>query len=616
MKRALATCALFVLSGCFKFDEKLAECRNDAGMWICPKTPPDGGSGSSVTFPYDDLQCFAKDGGWCWEHPRPAGGRFLSAFARAPNDVFFGTEHGLILELTDAGWRTAFLAPFHRITALCGRPSTFTVYAGAQLGNPGATEDRVFAVAGEVFTRVPNTASDISDLDCAPDFVWIAHDAGVWRLELGSTGIDGGFDAPSPEQVKAVASTGLGTALALTDSSTGVMLRDQNGVAIGSGLPMFTAVDLARLANGDVHAAVTDGVQIAIWTLDAGGAWSQLYSNTADPTVVFNDTTPWGANGSIAVGSSGLIVEIESNSAVEKVVPTVGDNVHLSVTALPTGEAWAAGEAGCVLSRAPGGTWNRITDCDRFVDFSIGTEVVAITSDAIFTRSSSGWSRQPNFQDLVGVWANPDGGQRALLRGNGIRYGMRELPITFADAMDFEVLDESRVVVLLRSGTVIDTNLNTGADAGVATLGGDSFITIDRKARTFWVWGGGSAWSSSRPGVWDFVDAGVPIDSVATGFGRVWLVASEVVFASLPDGGWNENRQNNSSFNYAVPLDATRALVSQNSGPAFIVDDSLGTMTQFDSFPFTPARVAVTNDDIWILGFSEGLIRRPIPPKP
>jgi hypothetical protein len=186
------------------------------------------------------------------------------------------------------------------------------------------------------------------------------------------------------------------------------------------------------------------------------------------------------------------------------------------------------------------------------------------------------------------------------------------------------VLDEERVVVTLDDGTVLDTNLGTGGDAGTALLARGARVVVDRQTRTFWALGRldpndpatTRLWRSSRPGEWEQVDAGEDVfaDDLAVGFGRVWLVAQNSVLYRRADGAWGRVRRTGASFSRAIVLDDTRALVGQYAGPAYLVDSTTNATTEFDHLPFDAARVEVAGDDVWLLGV-EGLLRRPVPPR-
>lgn len=628
MKRMLATCALVAFSGCFKFDEKLAACRTDAGTWICGDAGVDGGSLGS------GLMCFS-DGGWCWEHPRPAGGRFLSAFARAPNDVWFGTEHGLVLQFDGAGFRAAsFLGVFRSVRALCGRANQPAIYAGVDLQNsdPGP---RLFALDGTGLTEIAMSDDEVSGLDCAADRVWAAHTSGLWSVDWGATALTTRYALPQPmdEAVVGVVSTGQGSALTLTRPAFGAPavanVRDQDGVIQSAFAPdasqalNFTAVDIWRLFDGGAQLAVNGATQGVVWQREGSG-WVEVYPNSTGPEPLLVAGAPW-RNGALAIALGGVIVELENGRATERVYPSQTSE-HRAVTALPTGEAWVTSDVGCVSSRAPDGGWTSLVDCARFVDFSIGNEIIAATDDSIYVRGPTGWVvDRGGYSGVYGVWTNPDGGGRAVLSDDALEYRRAQLPAAIANGRSLTVLDETRAVVVFDDGSILDTNLTTGTNGSTAQLDRGARVVVDRTTRTFWARSQTDAnnvatsrlWRSDSAGAWAEVDAGagtVPLD-VAVGFGRTWIVALDGVYFLDSDGSWVRIFRANVAFSRAIVIDETRAYASTYGGPAFVIDSTNRTATEFDFVPFDPARVEVVGGEIWVLGATEGLIRRAVPPR-
>ena len=87
------------------------------------------------------------------------------------------------------------------------------------------------------------------------------------------------------------------------------------------------------------------------------------------------------------------------------------------------------------------------------------------------------------------------------------------------------------------------------------------------------------------------------------------------VFNRRSDGSWGRLQAPNTSFSRAFVIDETRAWVATFGGPAYVIDSTTNARTEVDHLPINAARHVVWNNEVWVLG-GEGLLRRPVPPRP
>ncbi|MFT3707719.1 MAG: hypothetical protein QM817_08635 [Archangium sp.] len=619
MKRSMALLGAWLsLAGCFHFDDKLAACRNDAGAWICG----DGGIRSDAGATAG-LIC-QSDGGWCWEHPRPAGGRFGAVWAAGPDDLYVGTQFGLVLRRRAGVWSATALGDGYEVTDLCGHSGG--VYAGTKV-DPTATVDRLFSITGGAATAIGGSAGEVNGIDCGASALWAAHSGGVWTMPWDST-LTPAFGVSSTEQCVGVAEFMPGQVRALCDSiaTPSAIVYRESGAPTATFTPdasqsmNYRAADIWHGGDGTLWLGVSGNASGEVWTL-AGNDW-QLATQSVMPFESLYDGAPW-RDGWIAVGGGyGVVIEQQSGVVRRRVVTSAGLSYHSGVSGLPTGEAWIVGEPGCLLERQTDAGWALSPLCGvSFLDFSIGAETLAVSANGLYQRQETGWTKLKDVPGAAGVWANPDGG-RAILTDDSLEYRGVTLSFTVSQAFHLVVLDGSRVVVVTEDGQLMDTSL-LGAGGN-----GPSFnfmtprprVVVDRTTRTFWAHDSTQVRSSNVAGQWDdaFFDAGSDggvIEDLSAGFGQVWVAARGSVF--IREGSsWRELPRPGRSFGRVVALDGDRVFAYESGSPVAEIINRDGTSVEIEAPPLDPQfQVAVMNGDLWVLG-SEGLLRHSIPPPP
>ncbi len=600
-------------SSCLSFEEQLARCRVN-GVWICGGQSADGGSedgGSTDAGPNEALAC---NRGWCWDHPRPTGVVLETVWGSGPNDVWIGGQLGTLLHFDGTKWDSYNQDARHRFTSICGHDGSVYFGSAATL-----QLNRLFKWNGAL-NEVQGSRDDINNLACGPSALWMAQEVGGSRMSWATSAITRQFTltAGTDERCTSVAEDDTSCVVGCMSGGTVtpfVRLRGCDGgveheVIDDGGLGTSFGVRSLWLDSNRGMLAGLPGAQGQIWQRDAG--WAPAWAGT--PT--FNKDVYAGAptaQGSIAVGANGLVVEFTANGAVESTVASSGNSYHRGVWSPPSGEAWVVGERGCILER-DAGVWVPRSACAvGFEDFSTEPRFAAITDDALYERGANGWAFVKSLTTgQRSFWAYPDGGGYAYLSADRLETPAGVLPVSFNDARRMFVVSEERVVIARANGTLLDTDLRGKApvsfDAGVliSSFSGEADGTV---------WAAGSAGvvlRSTVAGVWTPEDVGLTgdISELALGFGRQWALSGNRLATRQLGAAWTQHTLTQGAFERVVPIDAQTALLFRDDNTAALEVKSNFVVREIGAPPTKlGGRIVVRGDEVWGAGWEGGLVR-------
>lgn len=613
------------LCSCLNFDTRLAQCRDDAGAWICPDGGSTGGGGGSTggggggtSDGGDGPEGLLCTRGWCWDHPRPSGVNLESVWGTSASDLWVGGPLGTLLHFDGVKWESHDRDGKYDFASICGHDTR--VFFGA--GSSTHSGNRLFTWNGTALSEVANTAEDINQLACGETALWIAREGGASRLDWTSSAATPQFTLSGNEHCTGVAEVSPGTCLtACMGNGTGtpfVRMRSCDGGVEyelvdtgGSRGPSFGVRALWTDPQRGVLAGI-DGSRAEIWQRDLGWAPAWFWSGTGNHDIYAG--APY-ATGSIAVGAGGTVVDLDDAGFTERIETSSGNYVR-GVWSPPSGNAWMVGDRGCILER-DAGVWVPRSDCAvGFQDFATEPRLAAVTLDALYHRTATGWVKDKDLAgDQVSLWENPDGGGFAHLTGANLYYGDARLPPTLAGATLMHVVSEQQVVIATSGKLLLTTNLINGAlssfDAGVQI----SRLVGDPDGATVWAAGqGGALFHSTSTGGWTLESTGLTdgLTDFAIGFGRQWALSGTGLATRPIDGAWSVAPENN--FDRVVPLDANRAMIINSLYDALIVDSFFATRPTSPPPDLLSGRIQVKGSEIWALGNQGGLVRFPIPP--
>lgn len=610
LSRVALVLSALLLSACLDFDGQLGRCR-DAGRWVCGGDGDGGGDGGPTGDEDAGLAGLSCNRGWCWEHPRPSGVALRSIWGTSASDLWVGGDWGTLLHFDGTTWTSRARDPSLDFTTLCGHDGA--VYFGAAT-NSGNGQNRLLRWTAGAFAEVPGTTEDIRQLACG-SALWIARERGASRLD---------WSASTPTSLFSVANERC-TSIAersTTECVVGCMgvgvgepfvrLRGRDGgvgyevVDAGQG-PSFGVRALWKDPNRGVLAGIT-GDPAEIWQDDGGWSPAWRSSGLGDPYA----GAPY-ASGSIAVGAGGTVVDLDATGATASTLATSGNSYLFGVWSPPSGDAWVVGERGCIYERTAG-RWASRSDCAvGFEDFSLGAQVAAISDDALYRRTGTGWEKVRDLpKGQRALWQNPADGGFAFLALTALRNGETTLATRLTQATAMQVVSEARVVIL-NEGGLLETNLRDGAaspvDAGLVI-----FTLTGEPDGTVWAGGArGQVLRSTSAGAWTTEDTGLTGDlvDVAAGFGRVWALSSGGL-ATRAGGTW-ATVSTTLTFGRVVPLDADTALLLRGTEAALRINSS-GSTSQADPPPTRlSGRIERRGNELWAAGWEGGIVRFALP---
>ncbi len=596
-------------SSCLEFDAQLARCRV-AGVWICGDQFVDGGTADAG----GDGEALACNRGWCWDHPRPTGVVLETVWGTGPNDVWVAGQLGTLLHFDGTKWNSYNQDARYRFTSSCGHDGS--VYFGAAASG---MLNRLFQWNGAL-NEVPNSRDDINQLSCGPSALWMAQEVGASRMSWANSAITRQFTltAGTDERCTGVAEDGNNCVVGCMSGGTVtpfVRLRGCDGgveheVIDDGGLgASFGTRALWNDSNRGMMAGIT-GERGQLWQRDAG--WSPAWSGALS----FNKDVYAGAptaQGSIAVGANGLVVELTANGPVESSVPSSGNSYHRGVWSPSSGDAWVVGDRGCILER-DAGVWVPRSACAvGFEDFSTEPRFAAITDNALYERGADGWvfvDDLPTGQRSF--WAYPDGGGYAFLSATQLSTSAGTLPVSFNDAQRMFVVSEGRVVIARANGTLLDTDLRGKApvsfDAGVVinSLSGEADGTVWAAENS------GVVLRSNSAGEWMTEDVGLTgdISELALGFGRQWALSGSQLATRQLGAAWTKHTLVQGAFERVVPIDAQTALLFRDDNNTALEVKANFVVKEIGAPPtMLRSRIVVRGDEVWAAGWEGGIVR-------
>ncbi len=611
--RAASLLGALALCSCLDFDARLASCR-DAGVWICGASDAGGTGGGTGGGSIDGPDGLVCNGDWCWDHPRPTGVTLRSVWGTSPTDVWVGGEKGTVVHFDGAKWTSHSQDPTLNFNSICGHGSD--VYFGAD--HFQGTLDRLHKWNG-AWSTIEGTKENIYQLQCGASNLWIARVHGASAMPWAATSPRPRYTAAGDELCVAVAETGPEECVVachsdgVTPPRFGRMhpcdggleyeLVDTDG-GLGSS---FHPQTLWTDPNRGVLAGIS-ALSGEIWERNAG--WAPLWRSQGPGDVYAG--APY-ANGSIAVGSYGLVVDLTDAGAATTRIQSFGNGYLYGVWAPPSGNAWVVGERGCIRERQ-GSTWVPRSDCDvGFEDVASVPQLFGVTTNALWGRTDAGWTRVKSLEPgQVALWERPDGGGFAHLTDTSLSSNAVKLPLTLSGARGMYVVSDQRVVIRTGGQQLIDTNLDSGTrlpfDAGV----GLSILTGNPVDGTVWAAGeGGTVLRSEAAGVWVAEDAGVTTDisDLAVGFGRVWLVSGRTVATRTSGGAWTSAVLTEGEFTRVLPVDAESALLFRGVDAALRIDSSFTTTPSSAPPTELTGALFLRGDEAWGVGLYGGVVR-------
>lgn len=622
MKPSLLLVASLLLGACIDFDKRLASCRDDAGAWRCGDggTSLDGGAptdagaadaGPSVDAGAAERASLTCTRGWCWDHPRPAGIALNAVWGTSASDVWVAGDLGTVIHFDGGTWTSYARDPHLDFTSICGHGDA--VYFGAST-NDGPELNDLLRWTGGNWTEIDGTRDDINQLACGESALWVARYHGASRLDWNTSALTAPFTVQG-ERCMGVAEVDGGCLVACMGGGTGtpfVRMHACDGALEyelvddgGTHGDSFGVRALWTDPNRGVMAAIV-GAPAQLWQREP--SWSTAWSGTGTLNLDLYAGAPY-ANGSIAVGAGGVVLDVSDAGVSQRTVETSGNSYLRGVWSPPSGHAWMVGERGCILERDAGG-WVPRSDCaTSFEDFATQPHFAAVTENGFYQRTPRGWEKVKSLPPgQLALWESPDGGRFAHLTATRLQYGEALLPLTFTDATTMYVVSEQRVVIAAGS-ELIDTNLTTGPraafDAGVqlTNLSGEADGTV-------WAWGkGGAVFHSTSAGTWTRDDVGLTDDvrDFVIGFGRSWALSATTLSTRQGAGPWLPHAL--SGFDRLIPLDGDTVLTLGGTTLAARIDSSF-VVTPVDSAPPTRlvGRIVRQGDELWALGW-DGLVR-------